>query len=42
MILHDVQAILGDDPVRHLKPADPAMVSGLVAAQRQLNGMPNT
>lgn len=42
MILHDVQAILGNEPARHLKPADPAMVSGLVAAQRQLNGMPNT
>lgn len=42
MILHDVQAILGNHPARHLKPADPAMVSGLVAAQRQLNGMPNT
>lgn len=42
MILHDVQAILGDDPSRHLKPADPAIVSGLVSAQQQLKGMPNT
>lgn len=42
MILHDVQAILGDDPSRHLKSADPTRVSGLVSAQKQLNGMPNT
>lgn len=42
MILHDVRAILSGDPARHLKPADPAVVSGLVSAQQQLNGMPNT
>lgn len=42
MILHDVTAILEGTPTRHLKPADPDMVSGLVAAQQQLNGMPNT
>lgn len=42
MILHDVRAILSGDPVRHLKLADPAVVSGLVSAQQQLNGMPNT
>jgi len=42
MILHDVEAILTGDPSRHLKPADPDMVAGLVSAQRKLNGMPNT
>ena len=42
MILQDVKAILNGDPTRHLKPADPDVVSGLVSAQQQLNGMPNT
>ncbi len=42
MILHDAKAILNGEPVRQLKPADPVMVSGLVSAQRQLKGMPNT
>lgn len=42
MILHDVQAILSGAPERQLKVADPDMVEGLVTAQRQLKGMPNT
>ncbi len=42
MILHDVRAILRNEPSRHLKAADPGIVSGLVSAQRQLSGMPNT
>ncbi len=42
MILHDVKAILNGDTARHLKLADPAIVSGLVSAQQQLKGMPNT
>ena len=42
MIFHDVRAILSGAPTRHLKPADPAMVSGMVSAQQQLQGMPNT
>ena len=42
MILHDVAAMLCGDRARQLKPADPAVVSGLVSAQRDLKGMPNT
>ena len=42
MILHDVRAILEGKPDRHLKPADPDLVRGLVAAQQQMNAMPNT
>ena len=42
MILHDVKAILAGAPERQLKRADPAMVEGLVAAQRQMKAMPNT
>jgi len=42
MILHDVRAILENRPERMLKAADPAQVSGLVAAQNQMQAMPNT
>lgn len=42
MILHDIRAILEGRPERKLKAADPEMVSGLVAAQKQMNAMPNT
>ena len=42
MILHDVQAILAERPGRELKSADPDMVKGLVTAQQQMGGMPNT
>jgi len=42
MILHDVEAILTGAPARQLKPADPDIVTGLVAAQQQMNAMPNT
>lgn len=42
MILHDVQAILESRPDRQLKLADPSVVAGLVAAQQQMNAMPNT
>ena len=42
MILHDVRSILDGSPERHLKRAEPEMVAGLVAAQRQMSAMPNT
>ena len=42
MILHDVAAILDGTPARQLKRADPSVVEELVAAQRQMNAMPNT
>lgn len=42
MILHDVQSILSSRPQRQLKPADPALVEGLVSAQRKLSPVPNT
>ncbi|MEL6888807.1 MAG: NAD(P)-dependent oxidoreductase [Pseudomonadota bacterium] len=42
MILHDVRAILDGAPERQLKPADPELVRSLVAAQQQMNAMPNT
>ncbi len=42
MILHDVAAILNKEPSRQLKRADPTIVEGLVAAQSQMNAMPNT
>ncbi|MEM0947885.1 MAG: NAD(P)-dependent oxidoreductase [Pseudomonadota bacterium] len=42
MVLHDIMAILDGRPDRQLKSADPTNVGGLVAAQRQLNAMPNT
>lgn len=42
MILHDVRAILEGRPERQLKAAEPDMVAGLVAAQQQMNAMPNT
>ena len=42
MILHDVEAILNDVPVRQLKPADPSLVESLVRAQKKLKPVPNT
>ncbi len=42
MILHDLRAILSGSPDRQLKRADPALVEDLVAAQQQMNAMPNT
>ncbi len=42
MILHDVTANLKGTPERELKRADPVMVEQLVAAQTQMNAVPNT
>ncbi|MEM8728688.1 MAG: NAD(P)-dependent oxidoreductase [Pseudomonadota bacterium] len=42
MIVHDVRAILTGSPDRQLKRAEPGMVQGLVAAQREMKAMPNT
>jgi hypothetical protein len=42
MILHDVRAILEGRAERQLKVAEPQLVAGLVAAQQQMNAMPNT
>lgn len=42
MILHDVSMILKGAPERQLKRAEPTMVEGLIAAQRQMKAMPNT
>lgn len=42
MILHDIRAILEGTPARMLKPADPAQVEDLVAAQTKLKPTPNT
>jgi len=42
MILHDVQAILSNQPERQLKAADPKLVEGLLSAQRKLRPLANT
>lgn len=42
MILADIRAILDGRPERELKPANPKMIAGLVAAQNSMKAMPNT